>query len=503
MTRQEIYDRIKNSTKDAVILEEMKKLGFWKEDGAAASVPEQLILREASLRKDLNELLQKQRNYQNRDLALKDMRAARMEASRKKQAENKLLRKEKAEKKAAAWKEKKQKDITYLGEAVSTGLNNAEANTEKLQKSGLPLIESAEKLAALMQISISELRFVAYNRVVSEITHYKKFQLPKKTGGFRTISAPLPRLKSAQHWILQEILNKLPVHAAAHGFVTKRSIVSNAKEHLQNNLLINIDLKDFFPSIHYPRVKGFFKAIGYSEQVATIFALICTESEVDEIELDKKTYYVKSGDRSLPQGAPTSPAITNLLCRRLDARFAGLAKKYGFVYTRYADDLSFSAPEEKKEEFKKFIGFVKKTIKAENFTLHPDKFKVLRKGARREVTGIVVNQKLSVSSDKVKKFRALLFQIEKDGIAGKHWNGSTTLLASIKGYASFIYQVDPVKGKPMLERVNKILVANAFKHIIVHKSKAQKEKEAPKKQAGIGASTKTTSDTKKPWWKIW
>jgi hypothetical protein len=491
-------------------------MGFWKEGEDVTSLPEQLITREAELRKDLNELLQKQQRYQNREAALKDMRTARLEASRKKQAENKQLRKEKAEKKAAEWNTKKQKEILYLGEDVSKGLNNKENNKEKLQQSGLPVIEGVDKLAALMQISLSELRFVAYNRTVSEVSHYKKFQLPKKTGGFRTISAPLPKLKTAQHWILQEVLNRLPVHAAAHGFVMKRSIVSNAREHLNNQLLLNIDLKDFFPSIHYPRVKGFFRSIGYSEQVATVFALICTESEVDEVEIDKKNWYVKSGDRALPQGAPTSPAITNLLCRRLDARFTGLAKKYGFVYTRYADDLSFSAPEEKKEEFKKFIGFVKKTIKAENFTLHPDKFKVQRKGSRREVTGIVVNQKLSVASSKVKKFRALLFQIEKDGIAGKHWNGSTNLLASIKGYASFIYQVDPVKGKSLLERVNKILVAHQFKHTIVHKSKAQIAKELAKANQGKNSSQKWTSsstassykngdgnETKKPWWKFW
>lgn len=499
MTRQEIYDRIKNSTKDAVILEEMKKLGFWKEDKEVVSLPEQLITREAELVKEINLLLEKNKKFQNRELALKEMRKGRLLESRKKQAENKQVRKEKAEKKAAEWKAKQQKEITYLGEDVSTGLNNVEANKEKLIKSGLPLIDTAGELAELMQISLSELRFVAYNRTVSEVTHYEKFQLPKKTGGFRTISAPMPKLKSAQHWILQEVLNKLPVHAAAHGFVTKKSIVTNAKEHLQNTLLVNIDLKDFFPSIHYPRVKGFFKAIGYSEQIATIFALICTESEVDEVEIDKKTYYVKSGDRSLPQGAPTSPAITNLLCRRLDARFTGIAKKYGFTYTRYADDLSFSAPEEKKEEFKQFIGFVKKTIKSENFILHPDKFKVLRKGARREVTGIVVNQKLSVSSDKMKKFRAVLYQIEKDGLQGKHWNGSRNVLASLKGYASFIYQVDPVKGKPLLERVNKILATHEFRHVILHKSKAQKEKEAQR----INPSGSKTGETKKPWWKFW
>lgn len=501
MNRQEIYDRVKNSTKDAVILEEMKKFGFWKEEEGQATLPEQLITQEAKLSKELNELLDKQRRYQNREKTLQEMRTARMQKSRETIAANKQLRKEKAEAKAKAWKETKDKDITFLGEEVSKGLNKIEdGKPEKLKEKNLPLIESAEDLALLMKTDIKTIRFLSFNRTVSRVSHYKQFQIPKKAGGFRKISAPMPKLKLAQHWILENILNKLPVHKNAHGFALQKSIASNATPHIKKEVLINIDLKDFFPSIHYPRVKGMYRALGYNEKIATVLALICTESETDEVELDNIKYYVKSGNRALPQGAPTSPAITNYLCRRLDARFTGLAKKYNFEYTRYADDLTFSCEKYNAEEFKKFLGFVKKTIKSEGFTIHPDKFKVLRKGSKHEVTGIVVNEKLSVDRKKIKNFRATLYQVEKNGVEGRNWNYSSNFLASLKGYANFINQVDPVKGKLYIARVNKILATHNFKHTIVFKAKS---KVTPVAETSLPETNLSDDTTKKTWWKFW
>jgi RNA-directed DNA polymerase len=495
LNRQEIYDRVKNSTKDAVILEEMKKFGFWKEEEGQAALPEQLITQEAKLSKELNELLEKQRRYQNREKALQEMRTARLQKSRETIAENKKLRKEKAEAKSKAWQNSKKTDIIFLGEDVSKGLNNTtDGNSEKLAEKNLPLISSAEDLALLMKTDIKTIRFLTYNRIVSRVTHYKQFQIPKKVGGFRKISAPMPKLKEAQHWILENILNKLPVHINAHGFALTKSIASNARPHIKKEVLINIDLKDFFPSIHYPRVKGMFKSLGYNEKIATVLALICTESEIDEVELDGITYYAKSGNRALPQGAPTSPAITNYLCRRMDARFTGLAKKYNFEYTRYADDLTFSCVTYNADEFKKFLGFVKKTIKSENFTIHPDKFKVLRKNSKQEVTGIVVNEKLSVERKKIKKFRATLYQVEQKGLQGRSWNYAPNFLASLKGYANFINQVDPIKGKIYIERVNAILKIHNFKHEIIFKAK-------PKVVPTLKLSSE--NKPKKPWWKFW
>lgn len=504
MNRQEIYDRVKNSTKDAVILEEMKKFGFWKEsDGQPPSVPEALILKEAELSKELYALLEKQRKYMNKEAALKAMRAERLQKSREKITENKRLREEKKKQKTQQWQEQKAKDIIYLGEGVSKGLANAtNGDPEKLKRFALPELHTAEQLAQHMNISLAELRFLSYHRTVSRVSHYRQFQIPKKTGGFRNISAPMPRLKTAQYWILTQLLNKLPVHTSAHGFAKNKSIISNATPHLNKAILINIDLKDFFPSVHYPRVKGMFKGLGYNEKIASLLALICTESEMEEVMLDGKTYFVKTGLRALPQGAPASPAITNYLCRRLDARFAGLAKKYGFVYTRYADDLSFSCDTYEPANFKRFLGFVKKTIKDEGFSIHPDKLKIQRKNSKQEVTGIVVNKKLSVEKNKLKRFRATLHQVEKKGIEGRHWNYAPNFLASIKGYAHFIAQVDPAKGKKYLEKVNAILKQQQFKHTVIFKAKVKPENNPETVDVPLPSSEHKKEGDKK-WWKFW
>lgn len=487
------------------MLEEMVRLGFWKQ-GENPEL-EQTIVEEGELTKELRALMEQKRMYDDREKALKEVRRLRLEQSKLKRAENKKLRKQKIEDKAAAWKAKKGKEIIYLGEGVSGGLSQQQADASKLSANKLPAIATAEELSKAMNITVAELRFLSFHRTVSRISHYKRFYIPKKTGGKRLISTPMPRLKTAQYWVLENILSKVAVKDVAHGFVKSKSIVTNATPHLKAEVVINIDMKDFFPSITYPRVKGVFQSLGYSEQVATIVALMCTEPECDEIELDGITYYAAGTERRLPQGAPTSPAITNIICRKLDARLTGLAKKLGFTYTRYADDLTFSASGEATTRVKTLMGFIKKVVREEKLTIHPDKIRVLRKGACKEVTGLVVNEKLSIKAKDLDRFRALLYQIEKTGIAGKHWNGSKNLLASIRGYANFINMVDPVKGKVYMERVDKILKANNFKHQIRHKSKAMLAKEAernkPKENAKKGTTTTTPGEAKKPWWKIW
>jgi RNA-directed DNA polymerase len=504
LTREQIYERIKASSKEQYILDEMIRLGFWRSDKDAPLVPEQLIRRETELTKELTDLLERQRVYQNKQALLKEMRKNRLEESRKKQEENKKLRIQRAQEKAQRWKETSQKDIIYLGEDVSGGLSSKEMNSEKLAKHSLPAYADVTAFAAAMKVTVGQLRFLAFNRQVSKISHYKQFHIAKKTGGKRLISAPMPRLKAAQHWILENILQKVKLHEAAHGFVEKRSIVSNATPHLKAEIVVNIDLKDFFPTVHYPRVKGVFRSLGYSEQIATVLGLICTESITDEITLDGETYFVGGGERHLPQGSPCSPAITNILCRSIDARLNGIAKKLGYTYTRYADDLTFSASGEAVKSVTKLLWGVRKVIKDEGFRIHPDKLRIMRKGAKKEVTGIVVNDKPGIDRAELKRFRALVFQVEKDGPKGKHWNNSRNLLASMRGFANYTAMVDPVKGKPLVERVNKILESNKFKHTIRH----------PRKKPAIPTPPSTNAPTlknidpetvlkKKPWWKLW
>ena len=243
----------------------------------------------------------------------------------------------------------------------------------------------------------------------------------------------MPRLKQAQHWILNNILEKVELHNAAHGFRKSRSIVSNAQPHVGAEVVINFDLKNFFPSISYRRIKGLLHAIGYSEAAATIFGLLCTEPDVEEIELDGKTYYVALTERHLPQGAPTSPAITNILCRRLDRRLTQMAEELGFVYTRYADDLTFSASGDHLRHICNVLRRTESIVEHEGFVINEEKTRILRNSRQQDVTGVIVNNKPNVDKKTLKRFRATLYQIEKDGLEGKRWGHSSDLIASIRG----------------------------------------------------------------------
>jgi RNA-directed DNA polymerase len=455
-TRQELYDRIRTMGREEFILEEMIRYGFWPAQGTMPEDPADEIRHRGELERELRELRQENNRLHNEQAFKKEMLKQRLEESRRKRQETKERRERERQERAEAWKQKKQKEITYLGEEVSAGLNNTQSNEERLRSNNLPLCNTSEELATLMGISLGKLRFLAFNRKTSTVSHYIRFRMPKKTGGERIISAPMPSLKAAQHWILENILQKLEIHDAAHGFTKERSIVTNATPHVGADVIINLDLKDFFPSISYKRVKGLFTSFGYSEAIATIFALICTAAQVEELELDGKTYYVALGDRQLPQGSPASPAITNLLCRRLDKRLTTMSGELGFTYTRYADDLTFSGSGDSLRHICNILRRTESIVTHEGFTVNQEKTRVLRKSRQQEVTGIVVNQKLSVCKKTLKQFRATLYQIEKEGLEGKHWGDSQDLLAAITGYANFVAMVNPEKGLELQKQVQQI-----------------------------------------------
>ncbi len=481
-TRQELYDMIRQTSKTEFILNEMKKLGFWNTEGGVPKMSEELIKKKGELNRELQELLRKKRVWQNKEKLLKEMRKKRMAEAKARREETKLKREEKRKEKAAAWKEKKEKDIIYLGKGVSAGLNKKENDEKKLKSYGLPIFKDMPALAKAMNMDIGKLRFLCYTRKVSQTTHYNRFSIPKKSGGQRIISAPMYHLKNAQYWILENVLYKMDTHNMAHGFVPEKSIITNAKPHLGKDFIVNIDLQNFFPTITYKRIKGMFRSLGYSEQISIIFSLLCSEPEIDKIELDGEIYYVAKGERFLPQGAPTSPAITNIICNKMDRRMEGMANKYGFTYSRYADDMTFSKEEEDNNGFKKILGNARNIVEDENFKIHPKKIHIMRKGSKKIVTGIVVNEKLSVPRKKLKRFRSVLHLVEKNkSLDGIQW-GTGNPMNTIYGFANFVRMVDPKKGKKLIEKTRKILQdpavkKSAEKFIISQEDRKEKTKE--------------------------
>jgi retron-type reverse transcriptase len=455
-TRQELYDLVRQRGKQEFILEEMIRLGFWPAQGQLPEDPADEIRRMGEIRRELDELRKESARLQNEKKLRQELLKQRLAESRRKRAETKERRERERLERAEAWRQRKQHEIIYLGEGVSQGLNHTTGNEERLRALGLPILGTAQDLAAAMGIAIAQLRFLAFSRTTSNISHYIRFKIPKKTDGKRQISAPMPKLKQVQYWILNNILEKLELHDAAHGFRRERSIVSNARPHVGSDIIINFDLKDFFPSISYRRIKGLFLALGYSEAVAIILALLCSEPEVEEVELDGKTYFVAQTERYLPQGSPASPAITNILCRRLDRRLTQMAENLGFVYTRYADDLTFSASGDSLRYICNILKRTESIVAHEGFTINQEKTRILRKSRQQEVTGVVVNEHLNISKKELKRFRATLYQIEKDGMEGKNWGNSDDLIASIQGFANFVAMVNPEKGAKFQEQVRRI-----------------------------------------------
>lgn len=360
--------------------------------------------------------------------------------------------------KQEAWQAYKSKHIVHLGEGIYWSDDSSEDQwdtpnaNKRLLANQLPVITKVPQLCEALNLTVSELRRLCYQREASTYSHYTRFEIPKRSGGMRAIWAPLPTLKQTQHWILHEILERLVVHGAAHGFLSGRSIATNAAEHTNSQLLVKLDIENFFPSISWKRVKGVFRKAGYPEQIATLLALLCTEAPREIVQDNGKTYYVALAERCLPQGAPTSPALTNALCLRLDRRITGFADKTGWRYTRYADDLTFSfaADNSQEADISRLLGTVKRILGEEGFNVNVKKTHVIRQHQAQQVTGLIVNgtQAPRVSRNLKRQMRAALHNLQQ----GKGLKEGESL-NRLKGYAAYIAMTERELGKTMLAQL--------------------------------------------------
>lgn len=354
----------------------------------------------------------------------------------------------KAQKKAEAaerkrkWTEKvaqrKATDIVFLGRGVSYGLADRRADIEKLQKQGLPLLATPADVASALELTIPKLRWLAFHTDAATRTHYVRFTVPKKSGGTRELAAPHKSLKKAQQWILDRILAKLPAHAAAHGFVPKHSTVTNAAQHVGREVVVNCDLKDFFPSITFPRVKGAMAQLGYSPAAATILALLCTESPRRTVTYAGQALHVATAPRALPQGACTSPALSNLIARRLDSRLSGLCQRIGWTYSRYADDLTFSASGEAAGKVGYLLARVRHITQDEGFAVNEKKTRVQRRNTAQCVTGLVVNDAVGVPRKTARRLRAILHRARREGLAAQNRSQRPNYLNWLRGMVAYV-----------------------------------------------------------------
>ena len=303
-----------------------------------------------------------------------------------------------------------------------------------LSNNNVPVIFDFTHLALLLGL---EPAILSYYLFASEEEFYSTYAIPKKAGGYREIDVPSDRLKRIQKWILKNILNNVKVHDKCFGFLEGKSIYSNALNHVGKECVLNLDLKDFFPSINIKDVFYVFYNLGYSKKVSYYLAKLLTKDGV------------------LPQGSPASPMISNIVGMRLDRRLDKFANSYGAYYSRYADDITISGA----SSIIKMIPIVEKIIKEEKFYVNENKTRYAFSHQRQEVTGLIVNKKVSVPKQYVKDFQKEIYYCSKYGVTS-HLKRIKNKKAFFKEYmygkAYFVNMVDQVLGKKLLKELDAI-----------------------------------------------
>jgi hypothetical protein len=280
----------------------------------------------------------------------------------------------------------------------------------------------------------------------------------KSRGGSRLLEIPSPLLRRTQRRLLDQLLKHVTTHPAAHGFRSGCSAVTNAAEHCGRAVVIRFDLTDFFPSIPVGRVFQLFRTLGYPEPVVRLLASLCTarlprpawntrpNPAPDGSDYSK---WVRLNARHLPQGAPTSPAIANLVAFRLDHRLAGLAKTCGATYTRYADDLTFSGGEELRRSSRRFARRVLLIAAEEGFAVNRGKTRVLTRAVRQTVTGVVVNVRPNVPRAEFDLLKAILTNCLRHGPVSQNRENVSDFRAHLAGRVSYVAAVNPVRGRKL------------------------------------------------------
>jgi RNA-directed DNA polymerase len=319
---------------------------------------------------------------------------------------------------------------------------------DQLRRYGLPLWRTEQDLADALEISVGHLRHYALHREAERVRHYVTFAIPKRNGGQRLIMAPKQRLKRLQRNLLRQLVDRLPVSRHAHGFRTGHSIRTGAEPHVGRRAVLKMDLQDFFPSVTFGRVRGLLIALGYGYPVATSLAVLMTESDRQPVALEGEMVYVPIGPRYCVQGAPTSPGLCNAICLRLDRRLAGLARKYGCAYTRYADDLTFSG--DSLEDLQAIRRLARRICRDEGFTVHPRKTRLQRRGQRQTVTGVVVNDVVGLSRQERRLLRAALHRQRLEWTTDRHSDESppppTLTETQLAGKLAYLRMLNPAQA---------------------------------------------------------
>jgi len=314
-----------------------------------------------------------------------------------------------------------------------------------------PELATEAALLTYLGVSAEELKKIWWYRR----RMYHRFEIAKGNGKTRVINAPDARLKHLQRQIATLLTDIYRVRNPVHGFVPGKSVKTNALSHLRKRFVLNIDLKDFFPSITEKRVSGVLAALGIDNRVASIVARLCCNGG------------------HLPQGAPTSPVLSNMICFRLDKELMTFAKGVRSIYTRYADDITFSSYQPMTSMFEGplppaghfspelLTPALKNIFTGNGFTINPDKAHYADRHSRRMVTGLKVNELLNVDRRYVRNIRATLYSVDTLGLKdaqekyesahggtsdlGAHLQGKIAWLRFIRGQSDPVFRAIAVR----------------------------------------------------------
>ena len=305
----------------------------------------------------------------------------------------------------------------------------------RLIQNQLPVIFDLDHLCKLLGVSKKYLVKIIF----ATERFYKTAKIPKKKSGeFREVVIPTNGLMYIQRWILDNVLYNLHISDFSTGFRKEYSIVDNANPHVNKDCILNLDIKDFFPSITFERVFLIFYYHGYTKELSYYLAKLCTLNE------------------RLPQGAPSSPYISNIICLKLDKRLSVLASNLGADYSRYADDITISGPKYIKDN----INFFESIIIDEGFACNHEKKRTVFRHERQMVTGLVVNDKVKVPKKTKNYLRQQIYYCKRFGVYNNlKWQNcdKSNYKSHLYGLAYYIFMVEEQRGKKFLDELDTII----------------------------------------------
>lgn len=326
----------------------------------------------------------------------------------------------------------------------------------------LPDLPTLGDLAAWLGIGASELDWFAdvrgMNPAEGPLCHYR-YVWVSKSYGMRLVEVPKVRLRDIQRKILRGILDLVPVHAAAHGFRQGRSCLTFVEPHVGREVVLRMDLRSFFTSIPGPRIHALFDTLGYPESVARTLAALCTNAVPMTVAKRGAASWLDAkllGERHLPQGAPTSPALANLCALHLDLRVAELARCMGGQYTRYADDLAISGGEPLRRRIDSVSSLITRIAVEEGFEINHRKTRDMHRSHRQLLTGLVVNEKPNVRRRDFDRLKATLTNCVHRGPGTQNREGLRDFQAHLSGRIAYVTAINGARGKKLQEIFDRI-----------------------------------------------